>query len=303
MNTEYNGAARSQQRRASSGFTLIELLVVIAIIAILAAILFPVFARAKALAQKTSCMTRQNQDAKGIMMYTTDHDEMMVMANQGNNLSGWGFGRPDYVWPELVMPYVKSWTVFRCPVDPNATDKGLALDSATDAPLPPGHPNYYYAWGARSNVGINYIFLTPWQVQGNNPTSVPTKMSRIDQASATILFVETIWDRNTTTGKPKGGGNWTVEAPCRVDSAGNSLVPVSPYHTYGGWVPNTTGNPPYSWLEFGGAWPWHYGTINVGYCDGSSKSMHLKALANGCNVVAFGGGAAYDGDKYLWDLR
>ncbi|HRJ26759.1 MAG TPA: prepilin-type N-terminal cleavage/methylation domain-containing protein [Fimbriimonadaceae bacterium] len=292
-----------RQHLSQRGFTLIELLVVIAIIAILAAILFPVFARAKSQAQKMSCMTRQNQNAKGIMMYTTDNEESMVMANLGGNSMGWGFGRPDYCWPELVMPYVKNWTVFRCPSDPNATDRGLALDSVTEAPLPPGHPNYFYAWGARSSVGLNMIFLSPWVLLGSNPTSQPTRTSRIEQASRTILFLETLWDRVPSTGKPKGGGNWTVEAPCVRDSNNNSLVPTSPYYTYGGWRPNPNGTPPFSWLEFGGAWPWHYGMINVAFCDGSSRTMSIRAIAEGCNVVTNAGGQAFDGDKYLWDLR
>lgn len=302
MNTEPNRAAQRQNHRAKSGFTLIELLVVIAIIAILAAILFPVFARAKAQAQKVSCMARQNQIGKGMMMYTTDNDEQVVMSNSGGTI-GWGYGRPDYCWPEIVMPYVKSWIVFRCPVDPNATDRGLGRDSVTELPLAPTHPNYYYAWGARSSVGLNMIFLSPWTILAGRYMAIPTKMSRIEQASRTIMFTETLWYRNVQTGKPEGGGNWTVEAPCRVDSNGASLVPYSPYYTYGGWVPNNSGNPPYSWLEFGGAWPWHYGTLNVGYCDGSSKSIHLKALAAGCNVTLNATGAAFDADKYIWDLR
>lgn len=67
-------------RKVRSGFTLIELLVVIAIIAILAAILFPVFAQAREAARRTNCVSNMKQFGTGIMMYTQDYDELMPHA-------------------------------------------------------------------------------------------------------------------------------------------------------------------------------------------------------------------------------
>jgi prepilin-type N-terminal cleavage/methylation domain-containing protein/prepilin-type processing-associated H-X9-DG protein len=87
-----------------SGFTLIELLVVIAIIAILASILFPVFARARENARRTSCMSNMKQIGLGIAQYTQDYDEKYPYM-----YSGVGY------WPGLIMPYVKSAQVFDCP--------------------------------------------------------------------------------------------------------------------------------------------------------------------------------------------
>src|SRR3954470_2379983 len=74
-------------RRRNQGFTLIELLVVIAIIAILAAILFPVFAQAREKARQTSCTSNLKQLGTGLMMYAQDYDEMMPRANQDATLA------------------------------------------------------------------------------------------------------------------------------------------------------------------------------------------------------------------------
>lgn len=90
-------------------FTLIELLVVIAIIAILAAILFPVFARARENARRTSCLSNIKQIGLGVMQYVQDYDEMYPMAYNGGNPSG------SQYWNEVLQPYVKSTQVFRCP--------------------------------------------------------------------------------------------------------------------------------------------------------------------------------------------
>jgi prepilin-type N-terminal cleavage/methylation domain-containing protein len=92
------------------GFTLIELLVVIAIIAILAAILFPVFARAREQARKTTCASNCRQIGLGLMMYAQDYDETLVMRYYGNNLS----------WKDALEPYIKSQGVYRCPSNPRA---------------------------------------------------------------------------------------------------------------------------------------------------------------------------------------
>jgi prepilin-type N-terminal cleavage/methylation domain-containing protein/prepilin-type processing-associated H-X9-DG protein len=112
----------------SKGFTLIELLVVIAIVAILAAILFPVFARARENARRSSCMSNVKQIGLGVMMYTQDYDERYPLRYQtrvGQGIPPGGFAQDGYspgasVWypANYIMPYVKSEQLFSCPSGP-----------------------------------------------------------------------------------------------------------------------------------------------------------------------------------------
>ena len=87
------------------GFTLIELLVVIAIIAILAAILFPVFAKAREKARQSSCLSNVKQIGLGFMMYAQDYDERLP----GGNVSGTG------TWYNAIAPYLKNTQILTCP--------------------------------------------------------------------------------------------------------------------------------------------------------------------------------------------
>lgn len=97
-------------------FTLIELLVVIAIIAILAAILFPVFTQAKEAAKKTTCLSNMKQIGLATSMYTNEFDDQfMAWAALSRPVNG---GNTDYVSPDIqVMPYVKNDQIWTCPTD------------------------------------------------------------------------------------------------------------------------------------------------------------------------------------------
>jgi prepilin-type N-terminal cleavage/methylation domain-containing protein/prepilin-type processing-associated H-X9-DG protein len=102
------------------GFTLIELLVVIAIIAILAAILFPVFARARAKAQQANCLSNVKQLTLGFLMYASDFDQKFPPA--GNKYVFTGDVAPNWhTWDEMVYPYVKNAQIYLCPTDPTVT--------------------------------------------------------------------------------------------------------------------------------------------------------------------------------------
>ena len=103
-------------------FTLIELLVVIAIIAILAAILFPVFAQAKEAAKKTACLSNMKQIGLGVQLYLNDSDDRMFFrSGSANSRSGNIPTVNGNRWWNLLVPYVKSSEVFRCPSDPLPT--------------------------------------------------------------------------------------------------------------------------------------------------------------------------------------
>jgi len=103
-------------RQKKSGFTLIELLVVIAIIAILAAILFPVFAQARAQARKTTCLSNVKQISLGVLMYDQDYDETFPLAFiKVNPANPEAFIGTTASWHNLVQPYVKNWGLMICP--------------------------------------------------------------------------------------------------------------------------------------------------------------------------------------------
>jgi len=109
-------------------FTLIELLVVIAIIAILAAILFPVFAQAKAAAKATACMSNMKQMGLAVQMYVNDYDDTMFYrsgwanSRSGNTkLIGPGESSNNFRWWNLLIPYVKSNSIWVCPSDNQPT--------------------------------------------------------------------------------------------------------------------------------------------------------------------------------------
>ena len=98
-------------------FTLIELLVVIAIIAILAAILFPVFAQAREKARAITCISNLKQMGLGMMMYSQDYDERMVLWQQTSGNNTWDGQGYALSYDRLLQPYIKNNNVSGCPSD------------------------------------------------------------------------------------------------------------------------------------------------------------------------------------------
>jgi prepilin-type N-terminal cleavage/methylation domain-containing protein/prepilin-type processing-associated H-X9-DG protein len=146
------------------GFTLIELLVVIAIIAILAAILFPVFAKAREKARQSSCLNNVKQISLGLIQYTQDYDEKYPYGDSGRwgDATGGFPGWPAYPhggYVDAIYPYVKNGQVFVCPSDSlrdcisNANANSHTYGSDV---LPGTYPNqalsygYSYSWGGVS---------------------------------------------------------------------------------------------------------------------------------------------------------
>ncbi|HEX3000266.1 MAG TPA: prepilin-type N-terminal cleavage/methylation domain-containing protein [Armatimonadota bacterium] len=134
-------------KHRSKGFTLIELLVVIAIIAILAAILFPVFARARENARKATCLSNAKQIATGLMMYLQDYDQCypyyMVSRPGVSGTNMYNACRMDS-WPQAIYPYTKNTKIFFCPSDSN---------SSSAPATPQANPGLYSSYAFRYCLG------------------------------------------------------------------------------------------------------------------------------------------------------
>jgi prepilin-type N-terminal cleavage/methylation domain-containing protein/prepilin-type processing-associated H-X9-DG protein len=123
---------KTQNKQA---FTLIELLVVIAIISILAAILFPVFARARENARRASCQSNLKQIGIGLMMYVQDYDGRTPYQDVTSSNGTAYYAYPSLVtlfhpnWIYSIYPYVKSWQLFACPSAPVGTVYGVCKNS------------------------------------------------------------------------------------------------------------------------------------------------------------------------------
>src|SRR3954447_21683824 len=106
-----NSSCNGAPRRYIPAFTLIEMLLVIAIIGLLAAILFPVFSRARESARKSSCQSNLKQLGMADLQYQQDYDELSVPGRIG------GAGTQAFAWTALIMPYLKNSQILVCPSD------------------------------------------------------------------------------------------------------------------------------------------------------------------------------------------
>ncbi|MGI4792454.1 MAG: prepilin-type N-terminal cleavage/methylation domain-containing protein [Janthinobacterium lividum] len=192
---------RTQKRRSSQGFTLIELLVVIAIIAILAAILFPVFQSVRESARRTACLSNLKQLGLGFMQYNQDWDEDTLNVDKGyiqGGPQGAGY-RYEATWYILLDPYTKSSALMHCPdrTDSAASTKATTtkvsgcVDNYYNNSTNPGTcVGYGYNDGIVSDGGYGLIGAQTTDSAGN--TLRPgVSIARIISPAQTVAFGDT----------------------------------------------------------------------------------------------------------------
>lgn len=237
------------------GFTLIELLVVIAIIAILAAILFPVFAKAREKAKTASCQSNLKQIMLSFLMYANDYDETTPPSLTLTDTLGHFYGNCRYPI-EVVQPYVKNEKLFVCPGDPNP------MDWSSWNGLPAG-----WTWMNSYGPNVQQSAMSPskglWGVDGGicgqNLSGIPVPASTVG------------W---TDTGDGDG-----VCSSCTLPSPGYSKPTT--------WTGDPRGfgdNVAYAGVTR------HANGINVGWCDGHVKFQKISGATwqEACDVSVVG---------------
>lgn len=298
----------SYQSRKRSGFTLIELLVVIAIIAILAAILFPVFAQAREKARATSCLSNMKQIGLGIMMYTQDYDEMYPLYSasfcagarvqnplDANDKPGGttGIGRRP-MWQYLIYPYLKNWGIYSCPSDkPVPTNLVAAFHNLS----------YGYNYGYLSKLevtadpggcGVSQWFSGRSQAIVNRPADIVA----VTDGGGRAAF----GNSGSTVGS-------MVNAPDAWPSSEYFYGPVQV-----GWGLNCStyfasanGAVDGKWANTDGFAFRHNEGGNVTYADGHAKFKKVGAMMAGTNNPTLAASctltAVTDYSQYQWDPR
>jgi len=260
----------SQTTHRKHAFTLIELLVVIAIIAILAAILFPVFSRARESARRASCMSNLKQIGLAWTMYIQDYDENMVTYAYPSFPGGthaWQYG-----WQVALFPYINSRQVFICP---SAYKKSSAASVNCDP------TNVKTTWNGVSTAfgsgsyGINYSYLARWASTGSSPDLklVDSSIATIEKPAQTVAVTEiTALGSYGSTYRPS---IWSLS----YTSCGGT--------NYGD--------------QFG---DWHFDGTNTLFTDGHVKWMKKSALQdyNGDGVLDNGWYQSTSAHVYSGDL-
>jgi prepilin-type N-terminal cleavage/methylation domain-containing protein/prepilin-type processing-associated H-X9-DG protein len=284
--------ANQLRRGRKSGFTLIELLVVIAIIAILAAILFPVFAQARAKARQAACMSNEKQIALAIIMYTQDYDSTLPAYQY--NYSYMGTGGPQAQWNNCIQPYLKNWLV--------EWDEQEGVDPYNIWGV--GVYAWYYNWNTwpAYSYNVNYLDINSTCSGTAAPFSPDTPHAlletRIVSPAAFVTF---------TDAKIVGQAGVGYYASNATDSPAAIWSPNTCTWSNGGWgvgaygdtynyaPPNNTGTGETSIR--------HNSGCNTAFADGHVKWLTPGALAAGTNWykgISSGAIQVTNASAYLW---
>jgi prepilin-type N-terminal cleavage/methylation domain-containing protein/prepilin-type processing-associated H-X9-DG protein len=238
--------------RLRYAFTLIELLVVIAIIAILAAILFPVFAQAKTAAKRSVNLSNLKQLSLGVQMYTTDAGGYPMMSSPSGSV-------PRTRWPDHIYQYVKNTDIFKGPLTPSEmVSKKFAHNDAIKY----------------GGYGYNYQYLgNSRHVTGDPRFPFTATTSMIEYPAETVSVTDTQGLR--LDNGSLSGGEYTVDPP--VASQRGSGKP-SGFYGDGADCGSGTPNTPGEWGCRSTPAEWAVGRVTIAWCDGHANSMPRKRL-------------------------
>lgn len=246
------------------GFTLIELLVVIAIIAILAAILFPVFAQAKEAAKKTQCLSNMKQVGTAVLMYLNDTDDMYPLAQRSPGLDENTGTYTPVPWTYVVNPYVKNG-------DKTATTNTGKLEVSGGVWNCPSFP----AQKQPRQYGVNVHVMGDTSNYGYNDFGAlygSITQTQISAVASKILYSE----------KGYMGGNGA-----NSDFSDVKLMTLEWAWANGGFDGSQARRADNDSDSFSSPWPWsaimprfrHAKNANMGFADGHAKSMTVGALS------------------------
>jgi len=237
---------KTSTSKTKTAFTLIELLFVIAIIVILAAILFPVFGRARENARRSSCQSNLKQIGLGITQYTQDYDETMPR-------EGTGAAQPAPVWMDVLQPYLKSAQIFNCPSDPQTTGTTSGYYTLPYA-IYPGRTGTTRQFGS---YALNNAFY-------NNSFGTGTAHGPASKAIAAIASPTT----TTLAGDTSGYGS-NADIYCKDESNQFTIQSGTTVKTM---QSNYSGGGEGAFVER------HLESVNVLWCDGHVKTMKIDTL-------------------------
>jgi prepilin-type N-terminal cleavage/methylation domain-containing protein/prepilin-type processing-associated H-X9-DG protein len=201
---ERMGSLRAGRR----GFTLIELLVVIAIIAVLAGLLFPVFAQTREKARQTTCLSNLRQIGMALGMYVQDHDESFPAFTYFGSDRGMPCTYAGYY--QATLPYDKNTEIWRCPTNPTAYDLYKVIANfGWPPPCPEGSPGQYVSYTANDMVFRSGIPNEVYTLAGF-PLRPLCTLSEIEYPSDTAVFYDGTYA--SPTGACSVGDNFLVDA-------------------------------------------------------------------------------------------